>query len=125
MNPLKITRRDTATGPVLHVVGELDYDQADDLRAELDRLSLDAGQCLVVELAGLEYCDSTGITVLLAARQQTRAARADLVLAAAPPHLLRILGLLGLDQVFTLRPDATAATGSADATGTGGSTGTV
>ncbi|MFD5347866.1 STAS domain-containing protein, partial [Streptomyces anulatus] len=31
------------------------------------------GQCLVVDLAGLRFCDSTGISTLLAARRHAHA----------------------------------------------------
>ncbi|MFF7491140.1 STAS domain-containing protein [Streptomyces luteogriseus] len=108
MNPLSISRRDTATGPVLHVAGDLDFDQAPVLRGRLDQLPLAPGQCLVLELSGLAFCDSSGITALLAARQHALAADADIVLAAVPANLLRVLTLVGLDQVFTLRPDSSA-----------------
>ncbi|MZF87601.1 STAS domain-containing protein [Streptomyces sp. SID5643] len=109
MNPLTVSRHDAVTGPVLHVTGDLDYDQAPVLRGRLDQLSLSPGQCLVLDLSGLEFCDSSGITALLAARQHALAARADVVLAAVPANLLRVLTLVGLDQVFTLRPDSSAA----------------
>jgi anti-anti-sigma factor len=109
MSPLTIRQRDTATGPVLDVAGDLDFDQAPVLRGRLDQLPLSPGQCLVLELSGLAFCDSSGITALLAARQQALAAGADVVLAAAPANLLRVLTLVGLDQVFTLRPDSSAA----------------
>ncbi|MEU0221804.1 STAS domain-containing protein [Streptomyces sp. NPDC006265] len=79
------------------------------LRGRLDRLDLSPGQCLVLELSGLAFCDSSGITALLAARQHALAADADIVLAAVPANLLRVLTLVGLDQVFTLRPDFSAA----------------
>ncbi|MFJ5997289.1 STAS domain-containing protein [Streptomyces sp. NPDC092370] len=106
MKPLTVRQRATATGPVLYVTGDLDYDQAPELRGSLGRLSLAPGQCLVLDLAGLEFCDSSGITALLAARQHALAAGADVVLAAVPSNLLRVLTLVGLDQVFTLRPDS-------------------
>ncbi|MFD8232388.1 STAS domain-containing protein [Streptomyces sp. NPDC059696] len=109
MNPLTIRLRDTATGPVLHVGGDLDYDQAPVLRDRLDGLPLSSGQCLVLDLSGLAFCDSSGITALLAARQHALAADADVVLAAVPANLMRVLTLVGLDQVFTLRPDSSAA----------------
>ncbi|MFF7867982.1 STAS domain-containing protein [Streptomyces qaidamensis] len=109
MNPLTVRQHDTATGPVLHVAGDLDYDQAPVLRGMLDQLSLSPGQCLILDLSGLEFCDSSGITALLAARQHALAAEADLVLAAAPPNLMRVLTLVGLDQVFTLHPDSSVA----------------
>ncbi|MER5578194.1 STAS domain-containing protein [Streptomyces massasporeus] len=109
MNPLTIRQRDTATGPVLHVAGDLDFDQAPVLRGRLDQLPLAAGQCLVLDLSDLEFCDSSGITALLAARQHALAADADIVLAAVPANLMRVLTLVGLDQVFTLRPGSSAA----------------
>jgi anti-anti-sigma factor len=109
MNPLTIRHRDTATGAVLHVAGDLIFDQAPELRSRLDQLPLSPGQCLVLDLSGLEFCDSSGITALLAARQHALAADADIVLAAVPANLLRVLTLVGLDQVFTLRPDSSVA----------------
>ncbi|MFE2227644.1 STAS domain-containing protein [Streptomyces kronopolitis] len=106
MSLLKITRRDAATGPVLHVAGALDYDQAHALRQQTAHLALKPGQCLVIDLSDLEFCDSTGITVLLAARQQALAAGADIALVAVPHNTMRILTVVGLDQVFTIRPHA-------------------
>ncbi|MEV6807903.1 STAS domain-containing protein [Streptomyces sp. NPDC017248] len=109
MTPLHISRQDTPDGPLLRVAGELDYDQAGSLRQEVERLSLAPGQCLVFDLFGLEHCDSTGITVFLAARQYAQSAGADVALAAVPADFLRILTIVGLDQVFTIRPGTGAA----------------
>lgn len=105
MSPLNITRRETPTGPVLRVAGELDYAQAAVLREQVDGLVLSADQCLVIDLSGLEFCDSTGITALLAARQHAQAAGAGIVLAGVPANTLRVLAIVGLDQVFTIRQD--------------------
>ncbi|MFI2645497.1 STAS domain-containing protein [Streptomyces sp. NPDC018610] len=104
MSPLNILREDTPAGPVLRVIGELDYDQASALRRRVEGLSLGPAQCLVLDLSGMEYCDSTGITALLAARQHAQSAGADIALAAVPPDTLRILTIVGLDQIFTIRP---------------------
>ncbi|MFF0835419.1 MULTISPECIES: STAS domain-containing protein [unclassified Streptomyces] len=68
------------------------------------RYALRAGQCLDLDLSDLEFCDSTGTTVLPAARQYAGAADAGIVLTGVPPHLLRVLTMVGLDRVFTLRP---------------------
>ncbi|MFD7770934.1 STAS domain-containing protein [Streptomyces sp. NPDC059787] len=102
MSPLNITHDDTATGPVLHVAGELDYAQAAALRHRAEQLPLAPGQCLAIDLSGLEFCDSTGITALLAARQHAHASGADIALHAVPLNLMRILTLVGLDQIFTI-----------------------
>ncbi|MEU4659469.1 STAS domain-containing protein [Streptomyces sp. NPDC023723] len=103
MSPLNITHHHLAAGPVLHVAGELDYEQAGALRAQVEKLALGRGQTLVIDLSGLAFCDSTGITALLAARQLAQAAGADVVLADVPTDTRRILAIVGLDQIFTMR----------------------
>ncbi|MEW1893619.1 STAS domain-containing protein, partial [Streptomyces sp. NPDC085659] len=69
-----------------------------------EALHLSPGQRLIVDLSGVNFCDSTGITALLAARQHVQAAGATLILEAVPTHLIRIFTLTGLDQVFTCHP---------------------
>ncbi|WP_240045487.1 STAS domain-containing protein [Streptomyces sp. L-9-10] len=91
---------------MLRVVGELDYAQATILREQTERLVLSPGQNLVIDFSGLEFCDSTGITALLAARQRAQAAGADMTLTAVPANTLRILTMIGLDQVFTIHPNS-------------------
>jgi anti-sigma B factor antagonist len=112
MSPLKITSRDAATGPVLEIFGELDYTTAVELRELIPTIALRPGQRLVVDLAGMEFCDSSGITALIAARSHAHAARADIALAAVPANTLRVLRIVGLDQVFTIHPDSETATRS-------------
>ncbi|MER5784265.1 STAS domain-containing protein [Streptomyces mobaraensis] len=103
MSQLNITRHDTPDGPVLRLDGELDYEHAAALRRHVDRLVLQAGQCLVIDLSGLRFCDSTGITALLAARQHAHAAGADIALDSVPANTLRLLRVVGLDRILTIR----------------------
>ncbi|WP_411104934.1 STAS domain-containing protein [Streptomyces sp. cmx-4-9] len=112
MSPLDIAIRHTPAGPVVAVTGELDYDTATDLRDILDTLPLDPGQRLVLDLAHMEFCDSSGISALIAARNHARSAAADIALAAVPANTLRVLRVIGLDQVFPIHPDAASATGA-------------
>lgn len=110
MNPLKTTTRHAPTGPVLEISGDLDYTTAGELRALITALTLQPGQRLVLDLAGLEFCDSSGITAMITAHNQAHAAHAAIALAAVPDHTLRVLRLAGLDQIFPLHPDSDAAT---------------
>jgi len=89
---------------LLTVDGEVDHHTAPQLRAALDRVPFAPGQLLVVDLARLTYCDSTGITALVTAHQQARAAGSSLTLAAVSPGLSRVLEIAGLDQLFSVRP---------------------
>ncbi|MDF9817014.1 STAS domain-containing protein [Streptomyces sp. SPB162] len=109
MSRLHVTRHDAATGPVLHVTGALDFEQATALREQVERLVLSPGKHLFIDLSDLEFCDSTGISALLAARQHAQAAGAEVILAAVPADTLRILRIIGLDQVFTIRPGSDTA----------------
>ncbi|MFE9923043.1 STAS domain-containing protein [Streptomyces sp. NPDC005774] len=112
MSPLTITARDAATGPVLEITGDLDHTTAPELRQAVNRLTLAGGQLLVLDLAGLEFCDSSGITALLAARNLAVEQSGDMALAAVPANTARILRIAGLDRVFTLHPDTSTATES-------------
>ncbi|MEV8566499.1 STAS domain-containing protein [Streptomyces sp. NPDC051322] len=110
MSPLNISAKDAATGPVLEVTGNLDFEHATALRQQIERLTLRRGQRLVLDLASMEFCDSSGIAVLIAARRHAVAAGAELALAAVPANTLRVLAIVGLDQVFTFHPDTATAT---------------
>jgi len=110
MNPLKIITRDAPTGPVLEITGDLDYTTASEMRNLLTTLTLQPDQRLVLDLAGMTFCDSSGITALIAARNHAHSAHADVALAAVPTPTLRVLRMVGLDQIFTLHSDSHAAT---------------
>lgn len=106
MSPLKITARDAATGPVLEIFGALDYDNATELLELIPAIALRPGQCLILDLGGMEFCDSSGLSALIAAHNHAHAAQADIVLASVPTHTLRTLRIVGLDQIFPICPDS-------------------
>ena len=109
MTQLTIRTRTTPAGPVLELTGELDHASFSQVRELLPALTLHRGQQLVIDLAGVTFCDSSGITALIAARNHALAARAGIALAAVPGHISRIFGIVGLDQVFPMHPTAQAA----------------
>ncbi|MFF6999031.1 STAS domain-containing protein [Streptomyces sp. NPDC008313] len=110
MRLLKIITRNAPTGPVLRILGDLDYATAGRLREQLTELSLRPGQRLVLDLAEMGFCDSSGITALIVARNHAQAAQADIALASVPDRTLRVLRIAGLDQIFAIVPDTAAAT---------------
>ncbi|MFE4695808.1 STAS domain-containing protein [Streptomyces sp. NPDC001935] len=102
MSPLKITTRDAATGPVLEIAGELDFDTASELRELIPTVALRPGQRLTLDLGRMEFCDSSGLSALIAAHHHAHTAQADIALEAVPANTLRILRIVGLDQLFSL-----------------------
>ncbi|MEV6723900.1 STAS domain-containing protein [Streptomyces xanthochromogenes] len=107
-----ITTRDAASGPVVEVTGDLDHATAPQLRGQLAALTIQPGQRLVLDLGGLEFMDSSGISALIVARTLAHAAQAGISLAAVPANALRVLRIVGLDELFTLQPDAETAIAS-------------
>ncbi|MFF6995358.1 STAS domain-containing protein [Streptomyces sp. NPDC008313] len=106
MNPLTLTTRSTPAGPVLELAGDLDHATAPQVRDCLERLDLRGGQQLIVDLSGLTFCDSSGITVLIAARNRALGAGGGIALAAVPDRVLRMFRMVGLEQVFATHPTA-------------------
>ena len=98
---LAVTLHPLPAGPCLmSVSGELDYHTAPRLRAGLDEVPLEKGGSLIIDLSGLTYCDSTGISILVDACHRAKAAGTVLALAGLNPDISRVFRVIGLDQVF-------------------------
>ncbi|MFC7221020.1 STAS domain-containing protein [Streptomyces polyrhachis] len=94
---------------VLTPIGELDFHTAELLRLPLEQ-ALDEGVVrLVVDCSGLEFCDSTGLNVLLGARLRAEAAGGGVHLAAMLPQVARVFEITGAGAVFTLHDTLAAA----------------
>jgi anti-anti-sigma factor len=103
MNPLTITASHAPGGLVLEAVGDLDHTNAQRLRHAAQEAEIPPGGLLVVDLSRLEFCDSSGITALIAVRNRAEAAGGALVLVVVSAALRRLLNLTGLDQVLDVR----------------------
>jgi anti-anti-sigma factor len=85
---------------VARVSGEMDDQSTGWFRARFEELIARGGCFLVLDLAGVSFCDSAGLNVLLEARRQADAIGAVLVLACVPEPLRRILEMTGADHVL-------------------------
>ncbi|MGV4892057.1 STAS domain-containing protein [Streptomyces viridosporus] len=109
---LTITPRQIPSGPyVLEVSGELDHHTAHSLTEAVDEAPFD-DHGVILDLSGLTYCDSTGITVLITAYRRSQATGSPLSLAGVSPDQMRVFQVVGLDQVFTFHPSTEEAISS-------------
>lgn len=90
------------------VGGEIDLYTAPQLRSELIDALNDGAARLVVDVSRVEFCDSTGISVLLSAMKRSREKGGDLEIVAPRPAVMRVLKVTGLDDVFTIHTSADA-----------------
>jgi anti-anti-sigma factor len=99
---LRVEVRHDGESAVVTPVGELDHHTADLLREPLDNC-LDQGRSrLVVDCSRLEFCDSTGLNVLLGARLKAEAAGGGVHLAGMLPVVARVFEITGAEAVFTV-----------------------
>ena len=95
----------TATGPttVLHLAGDLDLATCGQLRGRI-RDVLDSGRVrrLVLDVAGLEFVDVSGLNVIVDAQRILIDDGGVLALRSPRPMLVRMLTLLALDEVVPI-----------------------
>jgi anti-sigma B factor antagonist len=85
--------------------GEIDLYTAPKLQSELAAaLRADHPVQLVVDMAGVDFCDSTGMNVLLAAQRLAREHGGNVELSGPRPAVRKILQVTGLESVFTVVP---------------------
>ncbi|MFI0357766.1 STAS domain-containing protein [Actinomadura sp. 9N407] len=85
---------------IVTATGELDLYTAPRLQTALAGLLREQLDRIVVDLSGVEFCDSTGMNVLLSAMKRLKERGGTLELAAPRPAVKRILQVTGLDTVF-------------------------
>ncbi len=103
---LKVSTWSQGERTVLSVAGEIDLYTAPRLHGELvAALARDYPVRLVVDMSGVEFCDSTGMNVLLAAHRRAHEHGGDLELAAPRAPVRKILQVTGLESVFTVTDD--------------------
>jgi anti-sigma B factor antagonist len=66
---------------------------------------------IIIDLAGLEFIDSSGVAALVRGRRQARDAGGELLLAAPQQQVLRILTLTRLIDVFPVHATVAEAAG--------------
>jgi anti-sigma B factor antagonist len=105
---LKVTRRSLPEAEVSRVDGELDILSSPVLREELTELAR-GHKSVVLDLEGLSFMDSTGLSVIIAALKRLRERSLDLVLCSPQASVRRTMEICGIDQVITICPDEEAA----------------
>ena len=82
------------------LAGALDVAGSEVLLAKLDRL-IEAGRHhLVVDVSGVTFCDSSGISALVRSRARAVAMTGSLRLSSPSPAVRRVLEISGLARLF-------------------------
>jgi anti-sigma B factor antagonist len=74
----------------------------------------DAGRHLILDLAGLRFCDCAGLSLFLRVQQRARAAGGSLHLAALTPRVLRVITAARLAEVLPITASVADAVAALD-----------
>jgi len=109
-----MTQPDLITSTDLHgetatvtVQGEVDLVTCLELRHTLDE-ALQTSACVVLDLEGLSFIDSSGLNVLVEAHRKARDAGGTFVLRDPSPMLRRLLDITKLDTLLTVESSPAA-----------------
>ncbi|MBT3153274.1 STAS domain-containing protein [Streptomyces sp. CHD11] len=106
---LLVDVREEGPSAVVTPAGELDHHTADLLREPLEGCLAKGFKRLVIDCSRLEFCDSTGLNVLLGARLKAEAAGGGVHLAGMQSVVSRVFEITGADAVFTVHDTLEAA----------------
>lgn len=101
---LRVSTAESGPTTVLRVAGELDLATADTLREQVRARCGPQVQCLVLDLAGVDFVDVTGLAVFVEAQRLSRSHGGTIVLRRPRPMVLRMLELLKLSDAFEVEP---------------------
>lgn len=87
---------------VLTVKGEVDIYTSPTFRSELIRLIEQGGNRIVLDLLGVDFMDSSGLSVLVSGKRRTHEREGDLRLVCANGPVRKILNVTGLDKIFSI-----------------------
>ncbi|WP_019887228.1 STAS domain-containing protein [Streptomyces purpureus] len=102
---------------VVRIEGELDLVTSPLVRKRVHDAVAGGRHDLVLDLSGVQFCDSSGVGVLVSSRRLMRSCRGRLRLilpaqgAVDGSHVNRVLAALGVRRLFEVYPDVASATG--------------
>jgi anti-sigma B factor antagonist len=99
---LTVEETRTATDAVLVLTGEIDMATAGDLRAATGRTLDGQPERVVLDFAGVTFCDSQGLSTLISINREVAGAGSRLVLTNVGDFMSRLLEITGLRAAFEL-----------------------
>jgi len=100
---------------VIAAHGEIDVSTAPQLRQAIVEVASAGPGPLVIDLADVDFLDSTGLGVLVSGLKRFRTMGSDVILVVAANRILKVFEITGLTQVFRLHATREAAVAAARA----------
>ena len=109
---LSIVSEETDGGVlVVAVAGELDVLSAPQLDDELTRAIASGSSPIVLDLAGVDFLDSTGLGVIIKAYKSAKDAARSFSVVASSERVVKVFRITGIDKALPLFDDLASALG--------------
>jgi anti-sigma B factor antagonist len=95
---LQVSTERSGDATVVRAVGELDLHTAPALQQELDSAVAADAPLIVVDLAGVDFMDSTGLSVIVATVAGVRERGGELRVVSARDKITKLFTLTGVDK---------------------------
>ncbi len=102
---MQITERTEETIPIISITGDIDLESSPKLRDFLKPKATQKTPRLLLDFAGVNYIDSSGLATLIEYFQSVQSAGGKLALASLSPRVKNVFELVRLEQIFSLYPD--------------------
>lgn len=112
MSNLSITQESHKRVEVFTIAGRIDSSNASELDGALKEAMKQGRYNFVLELSQVEYMSSAGLRAIVAALRESKKNRGDVRLATPSERVAEVLTLAGLDSLYEIFDDLTAAVGS-------------
>ncbi len=98
--PFRVELRPERERILVVPVGELDLSTVDELRTELEDTLAADWRTVVLDLRGLSFVDSTGLSLLVRSHQRYQEQGVDFAIIEDPGPVRRLLELGGVSHIF-------------------------
>jgi anti-sigma B factor antagonist len=102
--PFAFVRRDVEGAAVIEVRGDIDLSVGDEFRQAMDD-ACSVGLPVLVDMAKVTFCDTTGLTILVGCRNLLDARGDRLIVAEPGPAVHRVMDVTGLVEVLGVCED--------------------
>ncbi|MBI5369560.1 MAG: STAS domain-containing protein [Planctomycetes bacterium] len=107
--PITHAVRTVAPATVVDLKGEIDMSNSPEVRKVLRGLVKDKAKLVVLNLAAVEYIDSSGIATLLDCLKEMRKYKGTFRIAGMRDVIMDVFRLAKLEGIFEIYPDLAAA----------------
>jgi anti-sigma B factor antagonist len=109
-----VSVKDTPAGPMVMPHGDIDMSTADELERIARPLASSGQALLTIDMSGVDFCDSAGISALVRIKKACDAAGGRFAVSSPQPHVRHVLAISGLTEFLAVKPTGDAGSVRAD-----------